>query len=154
MAASPDNPDDYVTNRSLEAKLDARFDAFEKKIDARFDAFQKRVLDSVRALLVEFEERIARSTRLIVHGEEVPVGKYAKLSEHLIGLAHQKSHVLTFAHIEEIIGDDLPASARTIRAWWSNTRSHTQGRAWLEYGWLVASVNLESERVRFNRRER
>lgn len=59
---------------------------------------------------------------------------------------------LTFKEIEEIIGSDLPMSAKKYSAWWSNdkTYSHPQANAWLFSGWEVNGMSL-GEWVEFKR---
>ncbi|MEH2127081.1 DUF4268 domain-containing protein [Nostoc sp.] len=57
---------------------------------------------------------------------------------------------LTFQEIEEIIGDQLPASARRHRSWWANDSvSHPQSQQWLNVGWRVATINMNEESVIF-----
>jgi hypothetical protein len=59
---------------------------------------------------------------------------------------------VTFAVIERIINDTLPASAREHRSWWANDSTrHVQSKQWLHAGWRVASVNLRGELVVFAR---
>src|SRR4051794_28435930 len=45
---------------------------------------------------------------------------------------------LTFAEVEGVVGEQLPAAA-WAQAWWANTPSE-QGRVWLEAGWQVQWV--------------
>jgi antitoxin HicB len=82
-----------------------------------------------------------------------PTSKYLPLQMHLIGVSHSESDVqLSFAEIEQIIGDRLPPSAHNHREWWSNhAGSHVQARAWLEAGWDVDSVDQGRQTVRFRR---
>jgi Putative DNA-binding domain len=55
---------------------------------------------------------------------------------------------MSFAEIEELVGP-LPDSARSHRAWWSNS-SHV-ARAWRDVGWHLRSVNQAAEQVVFTR---
>jgi hypothetical protein len=60
----------------------------------------------------------------------------------------------TFAEIEQIIGAELPRSARSYPAWWSNSRthdSHTWAHEWLKAGWEKSGVNFRAEWVTFRR---
>lgn len=41
----------------------------------------------------------------------------------------------------------MPESARKHRAWWANG-GHIQADAWLEAGWEVGSVNLDTVEFR------
>ena len=69
-------------------------------------------------------------------------GKYQPLTDFLQA---QPGEVvtLTFEHLEQVLGESLPASARQHAAWWANeigdTR-HVQARAWLAAGWRVEAV--------------
>lgn len=79
--------------------------------------------------------------------------KYAPLAKHLRSLprAHDRE-ALTFAQIEEIIGDRLPTSAWEHRSWWANNATtHSHAVQWLNAGWRVASINMSMERVIFTR---
>lgn len=62
---------------------------------------------------------------------------------------------LSFADIERIIGDSLPASAHTHRPWWGNQVSNTgsrQCRAWLDAGWEIEAVDQDAKIVTFRKR--
>lgn len=60
--------------------------------------------------------------------------------------------VLSFAELERLIDDQLPASAREGRGFWSNRRSSAaQASAWMKAGYHVVEVDLEHQRVRFGR---
>ena len=58
---------------------------------------------------------------------------------------------LAFREIENLLGRALPESARKHRPWWSNDRTHSHARAWLDPGWRVASVDQQEEVVTFAR---
>lgn len=59
---------------------------------------------------------------------------------------------LSFDQIEEILGFDLPQSAREHRAWWANDMvGHSWSKEWLDVDWRVASVNMSEQVVRFAR---
>jgi hypothetical protein len=53
---------------------------------------------------------------------------------------------LGFAEIEAIIGAELPSSALTHNAWWSNSTSHPLARVWLGAGWRVPEEGLQWSR--------
>ena len=76
-------------------------------------------------------------------------GRYAPLST-ILGEAEDATVTLTFQDIESVLGRDLPASARTHRAWWANG-GHTQADAWLGAGYRVDAVDLRQGWVRFHR---
>lgn len=84
-------------------------------------------------------------------------GRYAALADWLQSQPGRIDQVqLTFDKIEEIIGGDLPVSARSHRAWWSNDSvGHTQSKAWLEAGWRTTYINMSEGKITFSRiRER
>lgn len=77
--------------------------------------------------------------------------KYHPLYEHLQH-SQQDELALTFAAIEAMLGERLPATARTQRSWWSNrSPGALQAAAWMEAGYHVASLNLSAEQVIFRR---
>ena len=57
----------------------------------------------------------------------------------------------TFRQVEAVLGFALPNSARRYEAWWSNTDTHSQAKAWLGAGWATADVHVAAERVSFVR---
>jgi hypothetical protein len=71
-------------------------------------------------------------------------GKYEPLEIFLKSLPRDQATIsLSFARIEEIIGDTLPKSASDYRPWWGNerdTKSRSQAHAWMSAGFEVASV--------------
>jgi DNA-binding transcriptional regulator YiaG len=77
--------------------------------------------------------------------------KYQPLLEFLRG-NNQSEVTLTFAEIEAIIGDNLPDSAKSKRAWWSNrSKGGLQASAWMEAGYRVEDVDFDQQRVRFRK---
>lgn len=80
------------------------------------------------------------------------MAKYSALATYLSNTA-EDSIQLTFAQVEEIIGDRLPRSARQYRAWWANETSgtHTWSHLWRVAGWLLDTVDLEGHTVTFQR---
>ncbi len=80
-----------------------------------------------------------------------PGSKYFPLYEHLRA-SKQDKVTLALNIIESLIGERLPASARTRRAWWSNRRSGAvQADAWMEAGYHAEEIDLENERVTFRK---
>ncbi|WP_420818700.1 DUF7662 domain-containing protein [Paracoccus aestuarii] len=63
---------------------------------------------------------------------------------------------MKFADIEEIIGRELPPSARKYPAWWGNNdqggKRHSV--AWLHAGWHAEDLALEMEEVSFIRKSK
>ena len=79
--------------------------------------------------------------------------KYRPLTEWLTAQSGDRV-VCTFAQLEQVLGDRLPASARDYRAWWANQPDHhMQAQAWLGAGWVVRDINLTAETVTFARRQ-
>ena len=59
---------------------------------------------------------------------------------------------LTFIQIQEILREELPASARQHRSWWANDSvGHVQSRQWLDVGWRVSNIGVAEEKVTFTR---
>jgi len=84
------------------------------------------------------------------------MGKYTPLSHWLKNQLADRVQ-LSFDEIEDedIIGAELPRSAKEHREWWANETDpksrHCQCRAWIIEGWIVESVDLEKEIVVFRR---
>ena len=80
------------------------------------------------------------------------VSKYDALNRDLISKANagERNVSMTFSEIERILGDPLPASARKHRPWWANDKTHVQAEAWMDAGWEVDHVDINSEQVTFN----
>ena len=78
--------------------------------------------------------------------------KYRKLYAHLCNLPFREWKA-SFADIEVIIGDHLPASARRHRASWANDITQARARAWLAAGWETAQVNMDAETLLFRRND-
>ena len=75
--------------------------------------------------------------------------KYNKLGEYLYRTG-QSTVTLTFERIQDIIGFELPKSAYTYRAWWSNGgQSHSV--AWLYYGYKVEWVAFSRNEIQFSK---
>ena len=79
-----------------------------------------------------------------------PGSKYHPLFKHL-QTCKAPEITLSFAEIEALIGDTLPASARKRKNWWSNrdSASALQANAWIRAEYHVHRVNLEEQRVTF-----
>lgn len=77
--------------------------------------------------------------------------KYQPLLEYL--QRFQDSEVtLTFDEIEILLDGQLPTSARSNRAWWSNrTKGALQAKSWMQAGFLVEDVNFETGQVTFRK---
>jgi len=62
---------------------------------------------------------------------------------------------ITFNEIEDILGFDLPSTARERPQWWANEKGesrHVQCQAWLEAGFETKNVNIGKETLEFVRK--
>ena len=64
-----------------------------------------------------------------------------------------KQITLTFQKIEEIIGVSMEPSARKYFRSWDNTggSSAVRQNSWLNVGWKTVMVDMENEKVKFQR---
>jgi DNA-binding transcriptional regulator YiaG len=77
--------------------------------------------------------------------------KYQPLLDYL-RRSDRSQETLTFAEIETIMGEPLPTSARTNRAWWSNrSKGALQACAWMDAGYLVETLDLDTQQVTFRK---
>jgi hypothetical protein len=75
--------------------------------------------------------------------------KYDALHTYLLGQTANEVP-MTFAEIEKLIGQRLPASARKHRPWWSNNpHNNVMTKAWLNAGFQSERVDLGSEKLVF-----
>jgi len=83
------------------------------------------------------------------------VAKYDPLFDYLSRATEPRLR-LSFAEIERIIGDSLPASARRHQAWWANERvgTHVHARSWLDAGYETQHLDLNSATIEFVRSAR
>jgi len=79
------------------------------------------------------------------------MSKYEPLIAYL--LEHPYREVpCRFDDLEKILGFRLPSSARQHRAWWSNNGSNNvMTKAWLSAGFRTRDVDMENERLTFER---
>ena len=83
------------------------------------------------------------------------MSKYDALETWLKGCGRQRAE-LTFAGVEEILGEGLPMTARCRRQWWANSGAnerdrHVQAKAWYRAGYAVETVDFDEETVCFVR---
>jgi hypothetical protein len=71
-----------------------------------------------------------------------PARKYVPLTAFLRDQPPEVERVtLTFAEVEDLIGEPLPRTAYTQRrSWWTNGRTAYRARIWLSVGWRVAAL--------------
>jgi hypothetical protein len=80
------------------------------------------------------------------------MGKYTPLRDFLIE-QDEPTVSMTFAEIEELLGQPLPAS-KSSRAWWSNNPdNNVMTREWLAAGYLAEAVDIKGQKLVFRRRE-
>jgi hypothetical protein len=80
------------------------------------------------------------------------MGKYTPLTDWL-RKQPGKNVTLSFDQIEQIIGDSLPPNAREYLRGWDNTSGSAINDSFLDAGWKTAMVDIENEKVKFQRRE-
>ncbi len=110
-----------------------------------------------RAAAGSAAEARAEDGAAIDEADDTPdASRYAALGSWLRESTRTDRVNLPFSRIEEILGAQLPASAKQYRAWWTNSeRGHAHARQWLEAGWHVAEVSFREQWVTFVRdRER
>ena len=79
------------------------------------------------------------------------MSKYAPLTGYLSS-SGMDYILMTFAEIEEVIGDKLPRSAFEYRPWWSNNPSnHVNAYSWLRAGYKTADVNMVERKLAFRK---
>jgi len=77
--------------------------------------------------------------------------KYYPLYKHL-QLCAERSLVMTFQEIEDLLEESLPKSAKTTKAFWSNrSRGALQAKAWMNAGYHVLDVDFDSKQVIFGK---
>jgi CBS domain-containing protein len=96
---------------------------------------------------------IAQKIDVIAEETKPWESRYAPLADWLNSQPGKIDQVtLTFNKIEEIIGGDLPASARKHRVWWTNSPGiQRHSRMWLETGWRRNRLSMTKEEVSFAR---
>jgi hypothetical protein len=79
--------------------------------------------------------------------------KYAPLAEYLRKQPHREVPC-SFGDIERVLGFGLPPVARRRRAFWSNNPSNNvMTEAWISAGFRTRAVDMEGERLTFERVE-
>jgi len=80
------------------------------------------------------------------------MNKYSAMTQCLSQLPTTRE-AASFRFIEELIGSDLPPSARKYRPWWGNQLKSggRQCTAWLKAGWRVETIDLIGETAVFIR---
>lgn len=77
------------------------------------------------------------------------MSKYEPLTAFLKS-KHGREIRMSFAEVEKVIGEKLPAKSKANRAWWSNNPSNSvMTKAWLAAGYKSAQVDMGSEKLTF-----
>ena len=82
-------------------------------------------------------------------------GKYVALTRYLRALpAGEMTVTLSFRDLESILAFQLSPSARKYRPWWANQTNNTgrpQAQGWIDAGFVVRPVSINTGTVRFSR---
>ena len=111
--------------------------------------------DELKAILsknekheIEVELKSKNETRNDGENKYEPLGKE-------LAKRNQDCVTLTFAEIENILGESLPTSAYNHLPYWygdaEKSPPHVQKKAWQKYGYKVKTVNLERKIVTFTK---
>jgi hypothetical protein len=79
---------------------------------------------------------------------------YEPLEKYLRALPTSQDVVtLSFDFIEQMLNDQLPVSAHQDQEWWGNQKQgmSVETIPWMDAGWLVDTVDLHANWVRFVR---
>lgn len=117
-----------------------------------YDRIILEMLDRIKALEDEVAELKGDKTegKIESHLVSLPSKKYRKLSA-MLAEADGKPVSMSFKEIEDVLGFELPASAREHRAFWANTESHSIALSWLSVGYKTMVVDLAEERIIFEK---
>ena len=79
--------------------------------------------------------------------------KYSALARHFRNSRSVRLH-MTFDEVASFVPGGLPSSAFRHQAWWRSTSpTHVQAKAWADYDWRVAELDLAEQTVTFVRDE-
>ncbi|MGN0265745.1 MAG: hypothetical protein ACI4DX_15490 [Oliverpabstia sp.] len=82
----------------------------------------------------------------------MPLGdKYLRLT-HYLNKLEKESTKMTFAEIENELGEALPASAYVHQAFWSNSTSHEIAYGWLNTGFRSEQINIQEQTIVFRKK--
>jgi hypothetical protein len=137
--------DRYEEDLRSEAKPRNTITSYVYPVD-RFLRWLDEPYSPIRATLPPKSDRPFSRDTVVVGGRSPQPGRsrYDGLRAYLSGRSEPQVR-LSFAEIEHIIGQPLPASARRHRAWWANERSgsHVHARAWLEANPSRRTANVD-----------
>jgi hypothetical protein len=79
------------------------------------------------------------------------MSKFELLTRYLSSLSTGERR-MSFREIEEVLGFDLPPSARKHRPWWSNNpQNSAMTKAWLAAGFRTEQVDMAGETLVFSK---
>lgn len=112
-----------------------------QELEQKASGMEKRLADLENA---ESSQETADGSRKNI------TSKYRGLTEYLLR-AQCDRVALTYPELEEILGFSLPESAQNhMRAYWSNTETHSYASSWLAIGYRTR-VDVEGKRVFFEK---
>ena len=77
-----------------------------------------------------------------IYGGVIDMTKYEPLTTYL-DLCKKTKIKLTYNQIEEILGFNLPPSARKYKVWWNNNdKNHSHSASWGDAGYKTSDVLL------------
>ncbi|MBO0796430.1 MAG: DUF4268 domain-containing protein, partial [Ktedonobacteraceae bacterium] len=121
----------------------------EEDVLNEFEPKQLTAVQNINAMAESFDDSFAPIDESLQASES----RYALLAQFLQSLPMRAQQIkMAFQQIEDIIGGDLPPSARQHRSWWANDSvSHIQSQQWLDVDWRVSRINMSEEEVIFTR---
>lgn len=114
-----------------------------------YDRIILEMLDRIKRLeekVTDLENSEDKGNNIV---EDIGVSKkYRYLSDYLESSKKRTVNV-SLKQIEDILGFSLPNSARSHRAYWSNTTTHSVALSWLSVGYKTIDVDLSAETIVF-----
>lgn len=109
----------------------------------------KQYLDSLVAALrerrkVEVSDSSSSSSTTSNPSQQQFEGKYGPLYERLVNSSSEAR--FTFEEINSLLDSSLPPSAYEHRAWW-RPHGHSHAQGWVDLGWEIDTLDLDSELV-------
>lgn len=118
-----------------------------------YDTIILELMNRVQVLEKKVESLEGQSHLLPVDEEEEDdfkvSAKYLELTKELMRNKKEERVCLSFSEIEDILGFELPASARQHRAFWANTETHSIALSWMSVDFETIDVDMEEEQVTF-----
>jgi hypothetical protein len=160
---SPEQQDQLRYCAGWLARCQEDFQNERQRIPVETLLAQESHLETKSVTVLENQNKVEQSHQIeipsdptdiqLIEQSNVKDSRYSPLADWLQSQPGKNDQVpLTFEEIEKIIGGELPPSAHSYRAWWSNDSVvHTQSKQWLDAGWRVSSINITEGRITFSR---